>query len=154
MIPEKLPNRLMNNPLPHAKNCNYKYGESKVKCILMNFCCIQGIMYFHWKSIRPSISNWTKHHFSHFKFDCISDCNLSRIRFQLDSSSCVSGSPVTPNRSQYDLEYSIDYGQSWSSIERPSTRTSNTNDIIITGPLRATRNVFYLPLHAYRPLSK
>jgi hypothetical protein len=64
------------------------------------------------------------------------------------------GSPVTPNRSQFDLEYSIDYGQTWSSIDRPSTIASHTNDIIITQPLRAIKNIFYLPLHTYRPLSK
>jgi len=66
----------------------------------------------------------------------------------------MTGSPVTPNRSQFNLEYSIDYGQSWSSIDRPSTFASNTNDHIIIQPLRAIRNSFYLPLHAYRPLSK
>jgi hypothetical protein len=66
----------------------------------------------------------------------------------------MAGSPVSPNRSQFNLEYSIDYGQSWSSIDRPSTFASNTNDLIITEPFRGIQNIFYLPLHAYRPLSK
>ena len=66
----------------------------------------------------------------------------------------MTDSPVTPNRSQFDLEFSTDYGQTWSSIDRPSTMTSNTNDILITQPLRAIKNIFYLPLHAYHPLSK
>jgi hypothetical protein len=66
----------------------------------------------------------------------------------------MSDSPVTPNRSQFDLEFSIDYGQTWLSIDRPSAIASSTNDIIVTQPLRAIKNIFYLPLHAYRPLSK
>lgn len=66
----------------------------------------------------------------------------------------MTGSPVTPNRSQFTLEYSIDYGQTWSSINRPSTLISHTNDIIIVEPLQSIQNIFYLPLHIYRPLSK
>jgi len=66
----------------------------------------------------------------------------------------MTGSPVTPNRSQFELEFSIDYGQTWSSIDRLSTIVSHANDIIISQPLRAIKNIFYLPLYAYRPLSK
>lgn len=66
----------------------------------------------------------------------------------------MSGSPITPNRSQFYLEYSFDYGQSWSSIDRPSTMISNPNDIIIIQPLRAIKNTFYLPLYTYYSLSK
>ncbi|CAF4349306.1 unnamed protein product, partial [Rotaria sordida] len=43
----------------------------------------------------------------------------------------MTSSSVTPNRSQFDLEFSIDYGQTWSSIDRPSTIASRSNDIII-----------------------
>lgn len=60
----------------------------------------------------------------------------------------------SPNQSQFDLEFSTDYGQTWLSINRPSTIASNTNDIIINQPLRAIKNRFYLPLHTYLSLSK
>ncbi|CAF5219511.1 unnamed protein product [Rotaria magnacalcarata] len=76
------------------------------------------------------------------------------LTFQLDSSPCMTDSPVTSNRSQFHLEFSIDYGQTWSSIDRPSTIASRTNEIIINQPLPAIKNIFFLPLHAYRPLSK
>ncbi|CAF5143444.1 unnamed protein product, partial [Rotaria sp. Silwood1] len=65
----------------------------------------------------------------------------------------MSGSSVTPSHLQFDLEFSIDYGQTWSFIDLPATIASSTNDIIITQPLRAIKNMFFLPLYAYRSLS-
>ncbi|CAF3387291.1 unnamed protein product [Rotaria sp. Silwood1] len=78
----------------------------------------------------------------------------SFLTFQLDSNRCMSGSSVTPSHLQFDLEFSIDYGQTWSFIDLPATIASSTNDIIITQPLRAIKNMFFLPLYAYRSLSK
>ena len=80
--------------------------------------------------------------------------DTSFLSFQLDSHPCLTGSPVTPNRSQFYLEYSVDYGQNWAPIDQPSTLALRTNDIIITQPLRAISNYFYLPLYAYQPLSR
>ena len=58
------------------------------------------------------------------------------------------------NRLELDLEYSVDYGQTWSSINRPSSIVSNPNDILITQPLRAVKAKFYLPLYAFYPAAK
>ena len=54
----------------------------------------------------------------------------------------------------FDLEFSLDYGQTWLSIDRPSSVASSSNDIIVTQPLRAMRTRFYLPLHTYRSIAK
>ncbi|CAF0939143.1 unnamed protein product [Adineta ricciae] len=78
----------------------------------------------------------------------------SFLTFQLNSHPCMTNPLGAPNRSQFDLEFSTDYGQTWSSIDRPSTVASRTNDIIINQPLRPIKNRFYLPVHAYRSLSK
>ena len=61
--------------------------------------------------------------------------------------------PAT-NRSELELEYSVDYGQTWSLIDRPPSVASYPNDILITQPLRAIKTKFYLPLHAFHPSVK
>jgi hypothetical protein len=58
-------------------------------------------------------------------------------------------SMISSNESPFQLEYSIDFGQTWTSIDRPSTIASNLNDIVIRQPLMSLDHTFYLPLHVY-----
>ncbi|CAF1574185.1 unnamed protein product [Rotaria magnacalcarata] len=107
-------------------------------------------------TLSTNICNYKNYTFPREMYSTI-DIELNEtlfLTFQLDSSPCMTDSPVTSNRSQFHLEFSIDYGQTWSSIDRPSTIASRTNEIIINQPLPAIKNIFFLPLHAYRPLSK
>lgn len=87
------------------------------------------------------------------------DMNLTEtsfLTFQLDRNTCSkNSSKVLPKDSPWDLEYSIDYGQTWASIDRPSTATSNPTDIIIRQPLQSISNdTFVLSLYAYLPFAK
>ena len=54
----------------------------------------------------------------------------------------------------FDLEYSSDYGQTWLSIDRPQSVALSANEIVITQPLHAMGNRFYLPLYTYLPIAK
>lgn len=79
---------------------------------------------------------------------------MDKYFFKIDSNPCTSNSSISSNHSQFSLEYSIDYGQSWSSIDRLPTISSYPNDILISQPFHPIKNTFYLPLYTYQSLSK
>lgn len=81
----------------------------------------------------------------------------SFLTFQLDQHTCSKNtSNPLPKNSPWNLEYSVDYGQIWASVDRPSTAISSPNDIIIRQPLPSIKhnNTFGLPLYAYLPAAK
>ncbi|CAF2836302.1 unnamed protein product [Rotaria sp. Silwood2] len=127
--------------------------------ILSKFEMISQQLPKQWISNGSSITNICNYKNYIFPLEIYSTIDIelnqtSFLTFQLDSNRCIPSSLVTSNHSQFDLEFSIDYGQTWSSIDRPPTISSSINDIIITQPLRAIKNTFFLPLYAYRSLSK
>ncbi|CAF4591307.1 unnamed protein product, partial [Rotaria sp. Silwood2] len=127
--------------------------------ILNKFEMISQQLPKQWISNGSSITNICNYKNYIFPLEIYSTIDIelnetSFLTFQLDSNRCIPSSLVTSNHSQFDLEFSIDYGQTWSSIDRPPTISSSINDIIITQPLRAIKNTFFLPLYAYRSLSK
>ncbi|CAF0744576.1 unnamed protein product [Adineta steineri] len=127
--------------------------------ILKKFEIIPQKLPYQWISNQSSLINTCNYKHYIFPYEIYSTIDLqlndtSFLTFQLGHNPCTNGSLVTLNHSQFNLELSTDYGQTWSSIDRPSTIASNTNDIIITQPLRAIKNIFYLPLHTYYPKLK
>ncbi|CAF4353733.1 unnamed protein product, partial [Adineta steineri] len=127
--------------------------------ILNKFEIIPQKLPYQWISNQSSLINTCNYKHYIFPYEIYSTIDIqlnhtSFLTFQLGDNPCTNDSFVTSNHSQFNLELSTDYGQTWSTIDRPSTIASNTNDIIITQPLHTIKNIFYLPLHTYYPKLK